>query len=532
MPDSVDNQNWQRAGSYSALVEKNSKIVKIDGKQIALFFREGTVYACNNRCPHEGYPLKEGTISGKCILTCNWHNWKFDLATGVNQYGGDHLRIYPVRIDGDDIWLDVADAPSLQRINLALTNLLDTFPRHEYDRMAREIARLEKAGGDPLDAVCSALEWTYDKLKFGLSETHAPMAAADWLELRKTRATTPGTKLMPILEIVAHLAWDTRREQIYPYFDGEITWDGNGFIEAIEQENEEKAVSYIRGALRDDLDWTDIEPAMAAVALAHYQDFGHSTIYVIKTGELLAHLGPRALGPVILALTRGMVMATREDLIPEFRQYSRIKAEWHGPGTLNVSVKDFSGLGAEAAMRLASQASQEPAELYHILFEVACNSLLHFDLNKQDATQNALSQNCTWLDVTHEITFANAARQLCEKYPDLWHDALLQMCCFFGRNVGYQDTFIQLSDWYVEDIDGFINDTKDSLFDHSQFEYIVTAHMVKTTFAVDREINAFPDAAWKNTLVAGLNRFLNSPLKRRHSLRTANQALSFVDIED
>ncbi|MFL5239337.1 MAG: Rieske (2Fe-2S) protein, partial [Rhizomicrobium sp.] len=31
------------------------------------------MFAIANRCPHEGYPLSEGTLSPGCLLTCNWH---------------------------------------------------------------------------------------------------------------------------------------------------------------------------------------------------------------------------------------------------------------------------------------------------------------------------------------------------------------------------------------------------------------------------------------------------------------------------
>jgi nitrite reductase/ring-hydroxylating ferredoxin subunit len=48
------------------------------------------------RCPHEGYPLAAGQVSpGDCVLTCNWHNWKFRLDTGECLIGGDHVRGYP-----------------------------------------------------------------------------------------------------------------------------------------------------------------------------------------------------------------------------------------------------------------------------------------------------------------------------------------------------------------------------------------------------------------------------------------------------
>ncbi len=84
-------------------------MVRRGGKQIALFDIPTGIFACNNRCPHEGYPLRQGTLDGSCILTSNWHNWKFDLTTGENQYGGDHLRVYPVELRGGDVWVDITD---------------------------------------------------------------------------------------------------------------------------------------------------------------------------------------------------------------------------------------------------------------------------------------------------------------------------------------------------------------------------------------------------------------------------------------
>ncbi len=532
MLETVQQTDWQDAIEYQALREAGSKIVKIGSKQIALFDRDGAVYACNNRCPHEGYPLKEGTVSGECTLTCNWHNWKFDLRTGDNAYGGDRLRVYPVRIENGMIQLDVADAPAHERIAHALDNLHDSFDKHEYDRMAREIARMDKAGGDPLDAVRKTIQWTHDRFEFGIGTTHAPMAAVDWLNLRNTRAHDQATRLMPIHEIVANFAWDCQREPVYPYPTTVTPWNEDGFVDAVEAEDEKTAIAYVRGALEDNLNWSDLERGFARAALAHYLDFGHGAIYVLKTGELIEHLGQDVVEPLLLMLTRGLVMSWREDLIPEFRSYASILENWGANQEKTVSPEDFDGLGPKKAMLMAAQASQAPAELYDVLLEMNARSLLKFDLDVQDATDQSIAHNHTWLSVTHEVTFANAARQLAQKFPELWPSALLQMCCFFGRNSEAQDPSIDLADWKVDDTEDFLATAFDSLFDHSQFEYIVTAHLIKTVTAVSDEIDNNADAPWKPTLLAGLNRFLHSPLKRRHSLRTAKQALSFVAIED
>ena len=51
-------------------------------------------------------------------------------------------------------------------------------------------------------------------------------------------------------------------------------------------------------------------------------------------------------------------------------------------------------------------------------------------------------------------------------------------------------------------------------------------------FAATLDGAAAPDAPFVPVLLAAVNRFLNSPLKRRHSLRSARQAIDFVGIED
>ena len=142
---------WIRMIHRDALRAKGRAVLRRGGKQIVLFHTADGVFACNNRCPHEGYPLREGNLDG-CTLTCNWHNWKFDLATGANHFGGDHLRVYPMSLRHGDIWLDLSDPPRDERRSAIMASLRDAFDDHAYDRIAREIARLRLVGGGASDA--------------------------------------------------------------------------------------------------------------------------------------------------------------------------------------------------------------------------------------------------------------------------------------------------------------------------------------------------------------------------------------------
>ena len=522
---------WTKAISRDKLAEKGKAVVRRGGKQIALFDTPAGIFACNNRCPHEGYPLREGTLDGACILTCNWHNWKFDLTTGENQYGGDRLRVYPVELRGGDVWVDLADEPFEQRRAAIMANLREAVDDHEYDRIAREIARLRRAGGDPTEAVSEAILWSYQRLEFGW--THAYAGAADWLALYDEREGDPESQLVALLEIVGHIADDTLREATHPYAEGRRAYDEDGFVAAIEDEDEAAAIAMLRGALADGLGFAALERGLARAALAHYADFGHSIIYVSKVGRLIERLGPRVAEPLLLSLVRSIVFARREDQIPEFRHYpTALKAWGRGGNGKAPTAADFTGLNARNAMKLAARHGKSDVDaLYRALLGVNAGNMLAYDMGFQERTDGSIHDNVGWLSFTHAITFANAARKECTKFPELWPRALLQMACFSGRNAAYTDRSLDGGRWRVNDVDGFFDAGVEMLFDHGKEEYIVSVHLLKTLLAAREEVTSGAAGEAEGALVASLNRLVNAPLKRKHARRTAHQAMDFVALD-
>ena len=501
------------------------RVVKVDGKQIAVFLSANNAYACNNRCPHEGYPLSEGSLSAGCVLTCNWHNWKFDLETGDTLVGGDKLRLYPTRIKDGRVLIDVSDPPPETIIAAALDDLVDAFDDHDYDRMARDVARLKKAGGDPLDALRTTIHATFDKFEYGTG--HAVAAAADWLALRERFAGDPTGQLACSIEPIAHFAWDTLRQRRFPFPSETRAFDEKSLIAAIEAEDEQAAVAYVRGALTAPGGLDALWRALSFSALAHYQDFGHALIYVEKSRELIERLGPSILDPVLLMLTRSLVFATREDLIPEFKAYRPMLDGWRG-GHAAPDVQTLRHGGVAAVLGAVEASGASPLATYDALMDAASWQMLHMQLSYSLSTTGPVQNNVGWLDFTHALTFGNAVRRTCAAYPELWPAGLLQIGCFLGRNAGFIDETQDMTQWYVHDPADFVRSAVVNTVDHGQSEYIVAAHILKTATAIRGEIDARPDAPWAGTAAAALNRFLNSPLKRKHALRTANQALDIV----
>ena len=62
--------NWIRIASETD-VSNGRLVVKQGSLQILLLKADSRWYAIDNRCPHEGYPLAEGTLDEQCQLTCN-----------------------------------------------------------------------------------------------------------------------------------------------------------------------------------------------------------------------------------------------------------------------------------------------------------------------------------------------------------------------------------------------------------------------------------------------------------------------------
>jgi nitrite reductase/ring-hydroxylating ferredoxin subunit len=510
----------------SELRRRGRKVARAHGRQILLIAAQDGVFAIANRCPHEGYPLSEGTLGPGCVLTCNWHNWKFDLASGKTLVGRDPVRTYPVRLDGETILVDLADPPAERQREQALAGLGAALADNDRTRMAREVARLERAGFDGRIAVAHAIASTQDRLEGGM--THAHAAAADWLAL-SSRARAPELRLAALLEPIGHLAEDTLGAGRYPYPEGARSWDEAAFLAAMEAEDEPAALAHVAGALGDGLAYADLRPTLAEAALAHYADFGHSAIYVLKAGQVIDRLGADVTPTMLRALVRQLIYARREDRLPEFRGYARALDRWDGKGGEAVQAKDLVGLSTPSALRRVVASAARPArELYDALLGAAGWNLLHFDLTFDTVAGAVIADNVGWLDFTHALTFGNAARRLCEDRPDLWAAALLQLALFVGRNRRYVRSDQDLSAWRVADPDAFVATEMARLYDHGVPEPIIACHRLKVLFALEDELAAAPDAPWVETLCAGVNRYLNTPPKRHHGLRLARQARAFI----
>ena len=72
---------WHRVDPVDVPAEGRVRSVTVDGRTVALARCGAQLGALENRCPHQGGPLGEGSIENGW-LRCPWHGYDYDPLTG------------------------------------------------------------------------------------------------------------------------------------------------------------------------------------------------------------------------------------------------------------------------------------------------------------------------------------------------------------------------------------------------------------------------------------------------------------------
>ena len=87
------------------LPEGRVKTVTIGHKGICLTHYKGVISALDNKCPHQGGPLGEGSIENG-LLRCPWHGWDFDPQNGKPPGGfDDGVKTFKVKENEEGVFV-------------------------------------------------------------------------------------------------------------------------------------------------------------------------------------------------------------------------------------------------------------------------------------------------------------------------------------------------------------------------------------------------------------------------------------------
>ena len=73
-------------------------------KDLCLTHHKGKFTALDNKCPHQGGPLGEGSIENG-LLRCPWHGWDFCPHGGSSDNFDDGLEAFPIKEEGQAIYV-------------------------------------------------------------------------------------------------------------------------------------------------------------------------------------------------------------------------------------------------------------------------------------------------------------------------------------------------------------------------------------------------------------------------------------------
>lgn len=99
---------WRKVARRSEVPAGQGIKVEVDGHPIAIWHTDaGEIYVTDDTCTHARASLTEGGLQGHLCI-CPRHGARFDVRTGAVRAlpAVVPLRTYPVRVEGDDIWID------------------------------------------------------------------------------------------------------------------------------------------------------------------------------------------------------------------------------------------------------------------------------------------------------------------------------------------------------------------------------------------------------------------------------------------
>ncbi|MEO1206352.1 MAG: thiamine pyrophosphate-binding protein [Pseudomonadota bacterium] len=112
---------WIDVGHVDDLPDGRVMTVTPRTQSVCLSHFNGQWAAMDNRCPHQGGPLGEGSIEtgtdGQCWIRCPWHGWDFDPVTGKPPGGHADTgqTLFPVEIRDGRILIGLEPEPPHDR---------------------------------------------------------------------------------------------------------------------------------------------------------------------------------------------------------------------------------------------------------------------------------------------------------------------------------------------------------------------------------------------------------------------------------
>jgi nitrite reductase/ring-hydroxylating ferredoxin subunit len=415
------NRTFVRAASLAAIPEGSRVTVTLDGHVIVLFHTPDGIFAVDNRCPHMGFPLDRGTVKD-CILTCHWHHARFDLHSGgAFDPWADDVRAFPVKVEGGDVWIDLAPRGDSHRHRVE--RLRDGIERNLSLVIGKSVIAMIDETGDAREPFRIGLEfgthYRRDGWGAGLTTLTCLMNLLPHLRAEdRSRAMFHG-----LCSVASDSDGHPPRFEMRPLPGGgasiaEIKRWLRRFVEVRDTEGAERCIV---SAVRTGASPRTVANMMFAAATDHrYLDGGHTLDFTNKAFEALDHAGWDLAEPVLASLARGYATGDRMeesnswrnpiDLVAilenAFEKISVVKlvehSSWSDREALVPVILGDDPQAIVDAMIAALREGCAPADLAGVVAYAASLRIARFPISNEFGD---------WDTAHHSFTFANAVHQ-------------------------------------------------------------------------------------------------------------------------
>jgi nitrite reductase/ring-hydroxylating ferredoxin subunit len=324
-----------RAGSLDELRKTGRLLTKVGTLPVVVFWSEDRAWAIEDRCPHMGFPLHQGTVESG-LVTCHWHHARFDLVTGCTlDPFADDARGFVVTVDGDDVLVEPrrGDDP----VAHLFARLDDGLELGLSLVLAKSVLGLLEVGVTPEEIVRRGIGFGTRNRENGWGAGLTVLVAM----ANVLPSLAIDDRALALVHGLAFVARDTRghapRFPMRPFdaffengggeHDGErlATW----YRRFIGTRSADSAELVLTTALAEPGALRDAERMMFAAVTDHvFVDGGHTIDFTNKAFESLGYVGQSAATDVLPTLVRGAATAS----------WSEQSGTWRHPHDLAVLV--------------------------------------------------------------------------------------------------------------------------------------------------------------------------------------------------
>ncbi len=411
-----------RAGSLFDLRGEGKLLTKVGSVPVVVFWHDDRAWAIEDRCPHMGFPLHQGTVESG-LLTCHWHHAQFDLESGCTlDLWADDARGFDVRIALNDVF--VAARPEHDPVAHLQQRLRDGLDRNLSLVISKAVLGLVDHGVDTVGdrRVGHRVRRRQPRRRLGrwphgAGRDGKRAAASRRSRIDRSRWCTP----------LAFLAGDTRgqprRVTVGPLETDAIPGErlAYWYRRLVDQRAGDGAERVLVSALDGSASLPEVEGMMFGAVTDHvFIDGGHTLDFTNKAFEAIAHVGAASASIILPTMVQQTTTAARAEETFPWRHPHDLAAlvdTTHlepGPG----GYADVAGLGwrlladdPEAVVGALVDAAKLGASAEELERAVALAAALRIT---RFHVQNDFGD---WDQVHHAFTAANALHQAVVRNP-------------------------------------------------------------------------------------------------------------------